>query len=79
LPASLSVPAPAACAAYGPAKESLVESGPDLKAADPAAGVSDLEAAIDRRVKFPYFQPGEAPSYDDWVQTRDTELKEAST
>ncbi len=42
----------------------------DLKAADPAADVSELEAEIDARVEFLYFHQDEAPTYDAWIAKR---------
>lgn len=67
------IPIPSASAADRAAIEALVQQILDIKAADPAADVSALEAEIDARVEFLYFKQDEAPTYDEWIAQRQAE------
>jgi type I restriction-modification system DNA methylase subunit len=72
------IPIPRASDADRAAIEALVQQILDLKAADPAADVSDLEAEIDARVEFLYFHQDEAPTYDEWLAGGSSSIEEQS-
>lgn len=67
------LPIPRASDADRAAIEALVQQILDLKAANPAADVSEYEAEIDARVEFLYFHQDEAPTYDEWLANQEAE------